>query len=795
MEDSRPEAEEPAQATETAPPQAAQAEPERSQPAPPAEPARRQAAQDEPAPPRQAAPAPPQQAAPARPEAAMAAAPPAYYQGHPHAHAPQYYPHGGAQQALTPEQAAAQAAYYQRMGAPRPMLPPNPRWHRPDAVPKQAVVVMAVVVALFGAWSAFHAEGVGIGLALTGIAMVALPLAAGDRRDLVPRLPGAVLVAALWSVAAIRDAGWVVFLCSAAAFLLTPLVLAPQRRFSGTALTVSMGWLEGFAETFKWARRGRRKDGRSPTTVRNVWVGLVTVVLLLVFGGLFAAADSTFADLIARLLPDLSPGEFILRLLFAAVLLPLVLVWTYMAVAKPAYDSDGGEHRTISRFELAVPLGALNLLFAAFIAVQLRVYVGGEQYVRTMGLSFAEYARTGFWQLSVVAALSLAVIAIAAWLAPKRGKADRWTVRILLAPLCLMSMVVIASALFRMYTYVESFGLTRMRIWIFTVEIWLAVLFALVVVCCWKLRASWLPRAVLATGALALLGLAAINPDALIARFNIDHERELDLYYLEGLSADAVPELTGLTEDQRDCLLYEWADRAEDREPLAWNWGFHQAAEIAEGTKEPTGVHCFEPSGDGLASDDSDESDGGYDSDATDDGNDSEVPGAYGFFHWDTCAMYDLASVTELFGTSAGGDRGVVADDPSQYAEELLPGQGRGDRVLHCGYYGPGTKYLMIETYEWASAVEAATGLEAMRTEREADELYTVADLGSETVPGYTTVIGENPADIEYVAAVEEIVVVVSLADTGGDGAVAADVLAVGDDLLDQSHALYLELA
>ena len=111
--------------------------------------------------------------------------------------------------------------------------------------------------------------------------------------------------------------------------------------------------------------------------------------------------------------------------------------------------------------------------------------------------------------MSFVAALSLAVIAVAAWLAPKREQADRWTARILLGSLCILSMVVIASALFRMYTYSEKFGLTRMRVWIFTVEIWLAVLFALVVVCCWKLRASWLPRAVLASGALALLGLAA----------------------------------------------------------------------------------------------------------------------------------------------------------------------------------------------------------------------------------------------------------------------------------------------
>ena len=108
--------------------------------------------------------------------------------------------------------------YYQVPPPPPRVLPPNPRWHRPESIPMQAVVIMAVAVALFGSWAAFPGDGVGIGLALTGIAMVAVPLAAGSREDLVPRLPGAVLVAALWSVAAIRDAGWVVFLCSFAAF-------------------------------------------------------------------------------------------------------------------------------------------------------------------------------------------------------------------------------------------------------------------------------------------------------------------------------------------------------------------------------------------------------------------------------------------------------------------------------------------------------------------------------------------------------------------------------------------------
>ncbi|MBO3734746.1 DUF4153 domain-containing protein [Glycomyces niveus] len=564
MGDSRPDAE-----PEAVP---AQAEAPPAEPAPPA-PAEAPATQPAPAP----APTP-------APALVAAAAHPASPVPAPHQPPAPHHPAGP----LTAAQYQRQAAYYQQAHAPR-MLPPNPRWHRPDAAPKPAIVVLIAVVALFGAWAAFHSTGVGIGLSLTGIAMLAVPLAAGDPKDLLPRLPGAVLVAALWSVAAIRDAGWVVFLCTAAAFLLTPLVLAPQRRFSGTAVTLAAGWLEGLAESFTWAKRGKRAN-EGNASMRNVWVVVITAVLLLVFGGLFAAADGTFADLVVRLLPSVNPAEFMLRIILAAVLFPLALLWAYTSVAKPRFDSQRpeGEHRTVSRFELSVPLGALNLLFVAFIAVQLRVFIGGEAYVMaTNGLTFADYARRGFWQLSIVAALALGVIAVAAWLAPKRTKADRWTARILLGTLCVLSMVVIASALYRMFTYADTYGLTRMRVWIFTVEIWLAVLFALVIVCCWKLKAAWLPRAVLASGALALLGLAAANPDALIARYNLEHDHKLDLGYLEDLSDDAVPEFAGLSDADLDCMLYDQA--GEERDLMAWNLGHQRASGLIKEHDEVSG--------------------------------------------------------------------------------------------------------------------------------------------------------------------------------------------------------------
>ena len=58
-----------------------------------------------------------------------------------------------------------------------------------------------------------------------------------------------------------------------------------------------------------------------------------------------------------------------------------------------------------------MPLGVLDALFLAFVAVQATVLFGGHAHVlETEGLTYAEYARQGFWQLLWVSALTLLVL-------------------------------------------------------------------------------------------------------------------------------------------------------------------------------------------------------------------------------------------------------------------------------------------------------------------------------------------------------------------------------------------------
>ena len=136
----------------------------------------------------------------------------------------------------------------------------------------------------------------------------------------------------------------------------------------------------------------------------------------------------------------------------------------------------------------------------------------------------------------------------------------------------------VASALYRMNLYQEASGFTRLRLRVDVFEGWLGLLVLGVMAAGLTLRAAWLPRAALLSGAGLLLLLAAVNPDAWIAQHNLDRYAatgQVDWTYLQGLSADAVPVLTTLPEDVVWCALVGH-DPADD-DWLEWNLGRHRA--------------------------------------------------------------------------------------------------------------------------------------------------------------------------------------------------------------------------
>jgi hypothetical protein len=290
---------------------------------------------------------------------------------------------------------------------------------------------------------------------------------------------------------------------------------------------------------------GRVRSQRVAAVARGLMIG---TPLLLLFGGLFVAADAVFKQLLSYAIP--SPDSS------SMAHVATVVVWAWVAggllrdllvpreehrvLRADAFTLRGLPPR-LGAVEVNVALAALNLLFLAFVLVQFRYLFGGKGLVETQAhLTYAEYARQGFFELVVVAALTISVLLLGDWLLREEGsrRAFRWLAVALLALLG----VVMLSALQRMRLYMQEYGLTELRLYATGVIVWLAVISAWFAVTVLRGRRHAFALGALVAGFAATLTLNLVNPDALIARTNVTRP-VVDVAYLAGLSDDAVPTL------------------------------------------------------------------------------------------------------------------------------------------------------------------------------------------------------------------------------------------------------------
>ena len=416
---------------------------------------------------------------------------------------------------------------------------------------------------------------IGAGYPITGTALLVACAGCSGARPTRAQLVAGIGSGALLSVAAVRSAAWLVTLCVLLGLVVGSLALVRARTWTGLAIG-SVVMLFVPLRAARWVARGLarlRVGGGSPA--RTALVVGVTSALVVTFGALFASADPAYANVLNAVVPYRNTATVFGRVVAFAFITALALAATYTARRPPLFDTLAPAPATpLRRWEWAAPLMILDVLFASFVAVQLTVLFGGRRHVlSTAGLTYAQYARQGFWQLLAVTALTLAVVAVAVRKAARASQADRASVRALLGTLCVLALVIVASAIHRMSTYEQAYGFTRLRVFVTGIEFWLGAVLVLVLVAGIRMSGSWLPQAVLASTVVAMLTLAAINPDAYIARHDVARYARtghIDTAYLSTLSADAFPALDQLPAALRGCALQDLAPALRATPPDSW---------------------------------------------------------------------------------------------------------------------------------------------------------------------------------------------------------------------------------
>ncbi len=277
--------------------------------------------------------------------------------------------------------------------------------------------------------------------------------------------------------------------------------------------------------------------------------GLVALPILSVFAVLLASADRVFGSVVFPGLPDvdlagaaahaglIAGGALIVATLWRAASRPLPP--PFPAADQPLLPRVGfGEWITV--------LAGLDLLFAIFVGVQIAFLFGGERSVEvTPGLTYAAYARSGFFQLIVVAGLTSAVI-LGGWDLGRRERAAherlfRWLVTAMVG----LTGVILASALMRLALYEQEFGFTMNRLAGYLAIGWIAFVLLVLLGAIWRGARDQVVALALTGGLIALLALNLMDAERFVAQRNVarfDARGKIDASYLGyGLGADAIP--------------------------------------------------------------------------------------------------------------------------------------------------------------------------------------------------------------------------------------------------------------
>jgi hypothetical protein len=276
-------------------------------------------------------------------------------------------------------------------------------------------------------------------------------------------------------------------------------------------------------------------------------LALVAGAILLVFGSLLRGADPIFARLVR--LPDIDVGTVASHVVLAGFFAWVAGGWAYGALVESPARGRAPDRLPVSlgALDVTTALGTLGVLFAAYVLTQLGWFFGGERFLReTTGLTAAQYARKGFFQMVWVVALVVPLLLVTrAALAPERSLARRHTA--LALPIVALLGVMILSAALRMRLYVHYYGLTTDRLYTLVIMGWLTFVLLLLAATVLRDRGRAFVAGSVLSALAVLLAMHVVVPELVVARVNLARAESsgattrLDLPYLSTLGGDVAP--------------------------------------------------------------------------------------------------------------------------------------------------------------------------------------------------------------------------------------------------------------
>lgn len=215
-------------------------------------------------------------------------------------------------------------------------------------------------------------------------------------------------------------------------------------------------------------------------------------------------------------------------------------------------EAIGTSMRKIPAVMLLIPAAALLIIYGLFFFTQWDTYMGAFSGVLPESFTAAEYARSGFFELCAVAAINAILAVVLSLFMKQTARVSVVLKKLANTLLALATLILIATALSKMFLYIKRFDLTVARLIASTILVLIAIGYVVSLLAQWMKRVKVMPVLIVCVAAL-LLVVPFLNVRGRIAKYNVDQyllreeqhvaENSIDVDYLYGeLGSAGVPD-------------------------------------------------------------------------------------------------------------------------------------------------------------------------------------------------------------------------------------------------------------
>lgn len=340
-------------------------------------------------------------------------------------------------------------------------------------------------------------------------------------------------------------------------------------RYAKNLFLAGFGWLGHIAAPFVDGKneftKKKQVNEENKQTTKGIIIGLfISVMILIVVLPLLLSSDMIFTNFFNRAFSIFNFENFDIGtpiLIFMFFLVGFVCCYSFLKMlCKNNFDNQEEKRVEQSNPVIGITINAvLTFVYGAYCLVQILYLFMGLENGLPAGVTYSEYARSGFWELLFVSLINFFLVVTFTYIF-KENK----ILKILLLIISGCTFIMIGSSAYRMILYVQQYHLTFLRVlvlWFLIVE---AIFMVGVILSIFK-RQFPLFRYIVLALMCCYIALNYIRPDVMIAKYNLsqEHVKSTDiLYLLDDFSYDAIPVLA---EFDMGKVEYE---RQEDEEEL-----------------------------------------------------------------------------------------------------------------------------------------------------------------------------------------------------------------------------------